>query len=170
MSANPKSPLASEFNDFLFAPIGEDKNGLTLSVVSLLARMNLDPWEEAGNLATLTAQAAGKRLALSLDSLTDPTLRHAICETTVPRLLALLPRRALAPTPTPMTGVDLRVPPPPGSYIPTFVFIAATIVLAGAQVFAAHRFAPIPPGSGTFPAVLPAPSQALPTASAPLRL
>lgn len=91
MSAAPRSPLGSEFNDFLFAPIGEDENGLILSVVSLLARMNLDPWEEARNLATLPAQAAGKRLALSLDSLTDPILRQAICETTVLRLLALLP-------------------------------------------------------------------------------
>jgi hypothetical protein len=72
-----KSTLGSEFDEFLFTPIGEDRNGLPLSVVSLFGRMNLDPWQEAGHLAALSADAAGKRLALSLDTLTDPTLREA---------------------------------------------------------------------------------------------
>jgi hypothetical protein len=163
MSASPNSPLGSEFNDFLFAPIGEDQNGLNLSVVSLLARMNLDPWEEAGNLATLPAQAAGKRLASSLESLTDPRLRQTICAATVMRLLALLPRRAPPAALTPVTGTDFSMPPHPGLHTRAIVFIAATIVLAGAQMFAAHRFAPTPPASGTGPAAQTAPSQTLPT-------
>ena len=53
--ANPASVanLGSEFDAFLFAPIGEEKNGMLLSVVSALARLNIDPWQEAANLATL---------------------------------------------------------------------------------------------------------------------
>ncbi|MGO9740546.1 MAG: hypothetical protein ACLPN5_03340 [Roseiarcus sp.] len=35
--------LGREFDDFLFAPIGEDRNGTTLSVLSALARMEVDP-------------------------------------------------------------------------------------------------------------------------------
>jgi hypothetical protein len=138
MSAAPKPPLGCEFDNFLFAPIGEDQNGLTLSVVSLLARLNLDPWEEAASLATLPAQAAGKRLALSLDSLTDPTLRQAICETMVLRLLTLLPRRAPAAIATPLTSVDDIVAPYPGLGIRTIVLIVAAVVLLGAVIFAAH--------------------------------
>jgi hypothetical protein len=41
------SRLGSEFDDFLFAPIGEDRNGMLLSVLSALARLDIDPWQEA---------------------------------------------------------------------------------------------------------------------------
>jgi hypothetical protein len=37
------SCLGSEFDNFLFAPIVEDKNGVLLSVVSVLGRLDLDP-------------------------------------------------------------------------------------------------------------------------------
>ena len=166
-SAAPKSPLGPEFDKFLFARIGEDRNGLTLSVVSLLARMNLDPWEQAGILATLPAQAAARCLASSLDSLTDPLLRQAIGETTVQRLLALLPRRAATPITEPPAGIAPMVSPQPAArlrIIVSIVFIAATIILAGVQIIAARRFAPTPPGGATAPAVLTVPSQTPPTA------
>ncbi len=48
---NSNAPLGSEFDNFLFAPIGVDKNGMVLSVVSALARLDVDPWEEAEELA-----------------------------------------------------------------------------------------------------------------------
>jgi hypothetical protein len=156
-----RSPLGSEFDTFLFAPIGEEQNGLTLRVVSLLARMNLDPWEEAGNLATLPVEAAGKRLASSLDSLTDPSLRQAICETMVLRLLTLLPRRAPAEIAAPVAGVDAAVAPELRTGI-SIIFIAATIVLLGVLIFAAQGFASNPSGFATAPSP---PSQMPPPAA-----
>ena len=36
-----------EFDDFLCASIGEEENGMALSVMSAFARRNVDPWEEA---------------------------------------------------------------------------------------------------------------------------
>jgi hypothetical protein len=42
----------SDLNKFLFADVGSEPNGMTLSVVSLLARLGHDPWREAGQLAT----------------------------------------------------------------------------------------------------------------------
>jgi hypothetical protein len=45
--------LGSQFDDFLFAPIGEEENGMLLSVVSALARLDLDPWQEAASLTGL---------------------------------------------------------------------------------------------------------------------
>jgi hypothetical protein len=45
----------SKFEAFLLASIGEDSNdnGLQLSVLSALARQNVDPWEEAAQGGTL---------------------------------------------------------------------------------------------------------------------
>ena len=40
--------LGREFDDFLFASIGDDRNGPSLSVFSALARLDVDPWKEAG--------------------------------------------------------------------------------------------------------------------------
>jgi hypothetical protein len=37
----------SEFGAFLFASIGEESNGMALSVISALARLGIDPWQEA---------------------------------------------------------------------------------------------------------------------------
>ena len=39
----------SQFNDFLFAPMGNEKNGMLLTVLSALARLDVDPWREAGS-------------------------------------------------------------------------------------------------------------------------
>lgn len=57
------SHLGPEFEDFLFAPIGADRNGMLLSVLSALARLDIDPWEEAARLAALPGEAATRRLS-----------------------------------------------------------------------------------------------------------
>jgi hypothetical protein len=84
--------LGSEFDDFLFAPI-EERNGLPLSVVSLLARMDLDPWQEAASLASLPAEAAAQRLTSLLGLLPSPPMQQPDPRTTAARLVQLLPRR-----------------------------------------------------------------------------
>jgi len=43
--------IGPEFDEFLCAPIGADRNGTGLSVLSALARLNVDPWQEATSLA-----------------------------------------------------------------------------------------------------------------------
>jgi hypothetical protein len=48
---------------FLYASVGEDRAGSTVSVLSALARLNLDPWAEAAELAALGRNAAGVRLS-----------------------------------------------------------------------------------------------------------
>lgn len=52
------SVLGSEFDDFLFAPIGEDKNDMPLSMLSALARLDIDPWQEAAELSRLPEETA----------------------------------------------------------------------------------------------------------------
>jgi hypothetical protein len=163
-STVPRASHGPEFDKFLFTPLGEDQNGLPLSVVSLLARMNLDPWQEAGTLAALPAEAAARRLTFSLDTLTDPIMRQSISETMVLRLLALLPRRAPAALQTPLASAATDAAHPPGTRIRMIVFITSAIVLVGSQIFAAHRYAPTQPGVVSGPAVLTVPT--LPTAPA----
>ena len=48
-------------NEFLFAPVGTEANGMTLSVVSLLARLGSDPWLEAGREARCVAAVGSNR-------------------------------------------------------------------------------------------------------------
>jgi hypothetical protein len=45
------SVLGSEFDDFLFPPIGEDRNDTPVSVLLALARLDMDPWQEAAESA-----------------------------------------------------------------------------------------------------------------------
>lgn len=87
------SRLGSEFDNFLCAPIGEDKNGVLLRVVSVLGRLDLDPWQEAARLAGLPAEAAVQKFAALLGALPDPTLQRADAGALATRLIALLPCR-----------------------------------------------------------------------------
>jgi hypothetical protein len=59
----------------------------------VLARMDLDPWVEAANLADLPAETAARKLAGWLDALSDPALKPASPDTRAVRLIALLPPR-----------------------------------------------------------------------------
>ena len=55
--------LQREFDDFLFVPIGADRNEMPLTVLSALSRLDLDPWEEAAELSELPKDTATQRLA-----------------------------------------------------------------------------------------------------------
>jgi hypothetical protein len=87
-------PLGSEFNDFLFAPIGEERNGMLLSVLSALARLDVDPWREAAELAQLPRQTATQRLASLIAALPDGPSAHLDPGSIAARLIALLPHGA----------------------------------------------------------------------------
>ena len=92
MSARVPTPrLDSEFNAFLFSPIGDDRNGMPLSVVSLLARRDLDPWQEAGSLAAMPVNVAIRRLESLIRALPDQPLTLPDSRTIATRLIALLP-------------------------------------------------------------------------------
>ncbi len=65
-----------------------------LSVVSALARADVDPWQEAANLARLPAASAIKRLASLIATPPDGLSEDLDPGTIASRLVALLPRRA----------------------------------------------------------------------------
>ena len=91
------SLLHSDLNDFLFASVGEEQNGVTLSVISGLTRLGLDPWEEAARLAPLSKTHAAEALAKSIALL--PILRtQSLDDFAISRrLVELLPAQKTQP-------------------------------------------------------------------------
>jgi hypothetical protein len=85
--------VRSEFDDFLFAPIDDDGNGM-LSVLSALTQLDFDPWQEAADLARLSVDKATRRLAGLIASLPDPLSPPRDVARIAARLVALLPRGA----------------------------------------------------------------------------
>jgi len=72
---NVLNPHPPEFERFLYASVGEDRNGYVVTVLSTLARLGLDPWKEAAELVELGRDAARSRLGTLLARFRDvPTL------------------------------------------------------------------------------------------------
>src|SRR6185437_15505197 len=86
------STLNPRYEDFLFAPICEDANGMRLSVLSALARMNIDPWEEASRLAAMPKAIAEKTLLSILDRVSDRSWKSPEASAIAARLVGLLPQ------------------------------------------------------------------------------
>lgn len=121
------SVLGSEFNNFLFASIGEDKNGTPLSVLSALTRLGIDPWEEAAKLAHLPEETAIQRMASFIARLPDKVPVHPA--TIVPGLIARLPRQPRSETSR-------------GSGTGFQVAVCVIFFVLGTQLFAASHLSP----------------------------
>jgi hypothetical protein len=89
--------LRTDFDEFLLAKIGEDASGMPLTLLSVLARLGIDPWEEAADLAHLPLEPATQRLASRLEAIPHGPAPGADTVSTAARLIALLHR---APKPT----------------------------------------------------------------------
>jgi hypothetical protein len=81
----------SEFQNFLYAPICQDQEGMMLSVLSALARQDVDPWAEAARLSQLPKETAVKQITDLLDGLPRRTLACLDRVEVAARLSALLP-------------------------------------------------------------------------------
>lgn len=68
---NVLNPHPPEFERFLYASVGEDRNGYVVTVLSTLARLGLDPWKETAELVTLGHDAARARLGTLLARFRD---------------------------------------------------------------------------------------------------
>jgi hypothetical protein len=92
------STLSASYDDFLFAPVCEDANGMRLSVLSALARMNVDPWEEATRLAAMPKAIAEKTLLSILDLVSGRSWKSPEAAAIAARLVRLLPEPAKSAT------------------------------------------------------------------------
>ena len=98
--------LPTDLGTFLFADAGAGPGGMLMTVLSALARLGLDPWDEAGRLSSLRDPDAIGELARSLAAVPGAPLPDpAGCAR---RLVALLPCRAAPPLPMPSTDAGLQ--------------------------------------------------------------
>jgi hypothetical protein len=88
------SALDASFNDFLFATVCEERNDMPLTVVSALARLDLDPWTEAAELARMPADGAARRLTALLAGVVSVPAAQTDRATLAARLVMLLPTPA----------------------------------------------------------------------------
>jgi hypothetical protein len=107
-SSVASSRLDPEFDAFLFAQVGEDKTGLPISVVTVLARLDVDPWQAAARLTALSPESAAQEVASMLGVLQYPTLISHDILATAARLVAKLPppkpSQAVPPQTIPVSG------------------------------------------------------------------
>jgi hypothetical protein len=83
--------LPAELEAFLFARVWDDGSGSQLSVLSAIARLDIDPWAEAARLAALPREKAAAGLAAILGRLPGRSPGAPDIATTADRLVMLLP-------------------------------------------------------------------------------
>jgi hypothetical protein len=83
--------LGRQFDQFLHAPVVQEANGMPLTVLSALARLNIDPWDEAQRLAKLPREAAALALSAVIAALPNGPAAGPNAQAIVARLTALLP-------------------------------------------------------------------------------
>lgn len=87
-------PDGSDYDAFLFAELGEDRTGAAVTVLSALARLDLEPWTEARELARLAQEDAQVRLTTHFEAITDIPALALASEGRAEKLVLLLPKRA----------------------------------------------------------------------------
>jgi hypothetical protein len=159
MTSSPIPLPGSEFNDFLFAPIGEDRNGVLVSVLSGLARSDVDPWQEAARLAELPGETATQRLASLIGALPDRVASHPEPRAIAARLVALLPG------PLGSSGVSQGASGSAWAAMnsrPWWIYVVIMGVVLGSQFLIAGHQMPVKPDNAnakTASTVPPAPPQ-----------
>lgn len=101
----------SDLSDFLFAPLWEEKNGTPLSVLSALARLDIDPWAEAARLAALPKDAAASALAVILRRLPVQPSAMPDAGAVAQRVVTLLPAGGTTTTVDGTTVEGTAAPP-----------------------------------------------------------
>ena len=92
------SLLNASYDRFLFASIGEEENGMPLSVASALAQLGSDPWVEAGRLAKLPRETATEALVALIARLSPARVAPSDAAVIAARLILLLPSGASSPS------------------------------------------------------------------------
>jgi hypothetical protein len=86
------APLGPEFQPFLQSKLWADKDETPLTVLSALARLDVDAWQEAAELAALPKVRAEKRLADRLRALPGAPSTALEVDTLCGRSVSLLPQ------------------------------------------------------------------------------
>src|SRR5437763_8314756 len=111
-----------EYDSFLFASVGEEVDGIPLSVLSALSRLNLDPRDEAARLSQLTKETAADQLASMIGRLSDRRWSLSEARRIAGRLVERLPMVIAASRPE---RCKTRAAPRPASEPSQFLSLPA---------------------------------------------
>jgi hypothetical protein len=100
--------LTHRFDAFLFAHVNEGSEAAPLSVLSMLARLDIDPWDEAAKLARLPRTVAARRLVDFIAATPGASSPYRNDATVSQRLIELLPAPIITASMAPQ-GVVLGV-------------------------------------------------------------
>jgi hypothetical protein len=95
MPKHTMTTVSRNFDDFLYSVIREEAGGGSLTMLSLLARHNVDPWEAAQGLARLPRQAAAAELRRLIAAVDHEELMPHDDEAFAVALVARLPRKSM---------------------------------------------------------------------------
>ena len=91
-SAQATTSLSDQFHAFLRGSLWPDRDSAPLSILSALARLDVDPWEEAAQLANLPEESACVKLAALLTNLPGGPSTPQDLKILCARSVRLLPR------------------------------------------------------------------------------
>lgn len=141
--------LRTDFDEFLFASIGEDASGAPLTLLSALARLDIDAWDEAAKLAAMPVETATAQLATMLATMPNAAPPTAESTTIATRLIGLLHRPVRKPVRS-STAPPARPPGPQSKGQSKGVhravyYVAAVIFLLLCQWASGISIAPVVP-------------------------
>lgn len=122
------NPHPRDFERFLYAPVGEDRRGYNVTVLSMMARLGLDPWDETAELVTIGRQAAQTRLRKLLQRFWDVPALSSDSRKVANDLSRLLPERAPILSLT-QSGSDIGAPKEATKGVSWVVLVVILVVL-----------------------------------------
>jgi hypothetical protein len=125
--------VRTDFDAFLYASISEDARGMPLSVLSVLARFDVDPWDEAANLAHLSRESATQRLATILATVPNGPAPGADTVTLATRLVTLLHRSPAPKVGFPAAPPQAETATQPKRVSPVIYYLVALLVMLFCQ-------------------------------------
>ena len=120
---------------------------MLLSVVSALARLDVDPWQEAARLARLPVEAATQRLASLIAALPEASGPRWDPATIATRLIGLLPSMTASPSPSAKAVLDAGA----ANRSQILVYVVFMVIAMTVQLIAASHQPPPQVGDGNPP-------------------
>jgi hypothetical protein len=122
------APLRPDLDDFLFATIGEERDGMPLSVISALTGLGLDPWAEASRLSSLETREAVEQLVPMIARLPGERWASSEIRKIAAGLIELLPSTGGALAATDIARqVRAKIAPPKMFWLVCFLLGAALV-------------------------------------------
>jgi hypothetical protein len=149
MTLRPEYSLGhSEYNAFLFAAVGEEKVGLSLTVLTALTRLGFDPWREAARLSDLPRETAARAFAVTIAMLPEGDWKASESEAIAARLVNWLPERSAAAIPSvggrraagAVLAASEMIQPRAATWL-TWGVLAVAVLFLGLHLFSDHDLA-----------------------------